>query len=82
MNSAQTTAFKNAVGGISGGYLPGDFALLLGLIAATALLLWAAYIVFRLGDDFLAGRMPATKMFAFKVRVLVLVLLVVSILNV
>ncbi|MPN50492.1 hypothetical protein SDC9_198119 [bioreactor metagenome] len=82
MNSAQTTAFKNAVGGISGGYLPGDFALLLGLIAATALLLWAAYIVFRLGDEFLAGRIPAPKLFAYKVRVLVLVLLVVSILNV
>ncbi len=82
MNSAQTTAFKNAVGGTSGGYVPSDFALLFGLIAAAALLLWAAYIVFRLGEDFLTGRMRAERMFAYKVRVLVLVLLVVSILNI
>jgi hypothetical protein len=82
MNSAQTSAFKNAVGGTSGGYLPSDFAVLLGLIAAAALLLWAAYIVFRLGDEFQAGRMKAPKMFAYKVRVLVLVLLVISILNI
>ena len=65
MTSDQITAFKSAVGGPAGGYLPGNFALLLALIGAAALLLWGT----------------ASKLFAYKVRVLVLIFLVVAILN-
>jgi|JI6StandDraft_1071083.scaffolds.fasta_scaffold460419_1 flagellar biogenesis protein FliO len=81
MTSDQITAFKSAVGGPAGGYLPGNFALLLALIGAAALLLWGAYIVMKLGEEFLSGRITASKLFAYKVRVLVLIFLVVAILN-
>lgn len=81
MTTDQITAFKNAVGGPAGGYLPGNFALLLALIGAAALLLWGAYIVMKLGEEFLSGRIQARTLFAYKVRVLVLIVLVVAILN-
>lgn len=55
--------------------------MLLALLAAAALLLWGAYIVMKLGDDFLTGQIPANKLFAYKVRVIVLIVLVVSIVN-
>ena len=81
MTGEQITAFTKAAGGPGGGYIPENFALLFGLMAAAALLTWGAYIVMRLGEEFLAGRLPANKLFAYKVRVLVLILLVISILN-
>jgi hypothetical protein len=81
MTAAQISAFKSAVGGPAGGYQPGDFGLLLALLAAAALLLWGAYIVMKLGDDFLTGQIPANKLFAYKIRVIVLIVLVVSIVN-
>lgn len=82
MNSTQISAFKAAVGGPGGGYTPGDFAILLALIAAGALLTWGAYIVAKLGDDFLRGRIQSPKrLFAYKIRVLVLILLTVYLLN-
>jgi hypothetical protein len=83
MTSEQVTAFRNAVGGASGGpgYSPDSFAVLFALIVAGALLTWGAYIVMSLGEDFLSGRLKLEKMFAYKVRVLVLVLLMVYLLH-
>ena len=81
MPPAQISASRPAGGGTGGGYQPGDFGMLLALLAAAALLLWGAYIVMKLGDDFLTGQIPANKLFAYKVRVIVLIVLVVSIVN-
>lgn len=79
VTSAQIAAFKAAVGGT--GYTPGSFAVLFALIAAAALLTWAAFMVARLSEDYLDGRIKERQLFAYKVRMLVLVLIVVYLLN-
>jgi hypothetical protein len=81
MTSSQIAAFKSAVGGPGGGHSPDVFAVIFALIAAAALLLWVAYIILSLGEDFLAGRLGMSKLFVYKVRVLVLAMLVVVMLH-
>lgn len=80
LSAAQVAAFKAAVGGPSSGYTPGAFATLFGLIVAAAVLLWAGYIVLRLGQDALAGRLKIEGLLTYKVRVLVLVMVVIALL--
>ena len=81
MNPAQITAFKNAVGGPAGGYVPGDFALIFALIAAAIVLLWGADMIRLLGNEVLQGRTPLRRVAQYKLRVIVLLLLLIYVLH-
>ena len=81
MTSAQITAFKEAVGGPGGGYAPSDFALLFALIAAAIAVFWAADMIRRLGSEALQGRTPLLRAAKYKLRVLVLLLLLIYVLH-
>ena len=82
MHPAQITAFKNAVGGpAGGGYVPGDFALIFALIAAAIVLLWGADMIRLLGNEVLQGRTPLRRVAQYKLRVIVLLLLLIYVLH-
>lgn len=77
MNAAQIAAFRQAVGGPAGGYVPGDFALLFALIAGAVAVLWAAHMIRVLGSEALGGRLTFARAAAYQLRVVVLLLLLV-----
>jgi hypothetical protein len=77
MNASQIAAFKQAVGGPAGGYVPGDFALVFALIAGAVAVLWAAHMIRVLGTEALGGRLKFARAAAYKLRVIVLLLLLI-----
>jgi hypothetical protein len=77
----QAAAFKAGTGGIAGGYVPDDFALLFALIAAAVAILWAANMIRLLAGEALAGRTTLRRALIYKVRVIVLLLLLVALLH-
>jgi hypothetical protein len=81
MTTDQIAAFRNAVGGPTAGYAPGDFAILFALIAAAVAVLWAADMIRLLAGEALDGRTRLRRAAAYKVRVLVLLLLLVAVLQ-
>ena len=82
MTPAQISAFKSAVGGpAGGGYVPGDFALVFALIAAAIVVLWAADMIRLLGNEALQGRTTLRRAAHYKLRVIVLLLLLIYVLQ-
>jgi hypothetical protein len=80
---AQVSAFKNAVGGPvgGGGYVPGDFATVFALIAAAVAILWVADMIRLLATEALDGRTTLRRAALYKLRAIVLLLLLVYLLN-
>jgi hypothetical protein len=81
INAAQIAAFKAAAGGPGGGYEPGPIALGFALIAGGIALAWAADMLRLLGTEALDGRVPLRRAAAYKVRVLVLLLVLIHVLS-
>lgn len=81
MTADQITAFRLAVGGPAGGYVPGDFALVFALIAAAVAVLWAADMIRLLAAEALDGRTRLRRAAAYKLRVLVLLMLLIAVLQ-
>ena len=81
MTPTKISAFKGAVGGPGGGYVPGDFALVFALIAAAIVVLWAADMIRLLGNEALQGRTTLRRAAQYKLRVIVLLLLLIYVLQ-
>lgn len=83
MTPAQITAFQAAVGGglPGGGYVPADFAVVIGLIAAAVAVLWLGDMIRLLGMEALDGRTTLRRAAKYKLRALVLLLVLIYVLS-
>lgn len=81
MNAAQIAAFKAAAGGPGGGYDPGTIAVVFALIAGALAIAWAADMLRLLGSEALDGRASLRRAATYKVRVLVLLLVLIYVLS-
>lgn len=77
MNAAQIAAFKAAAGGPGAGYEPGTIAVVFALIAGALAIAWAADMLRLLGGEALDGRSTLRRAATYKVRVLVLLLVLI-----
>lgn len=77
MNAAQIAAFKAAAGGPGAGYEPGTIAVVFALIAGALAIAWAADMLRLLGGEALDGRSSLRRAATYKVRVLVLLLVLI-----
>jgi hypothetical protein len=77
MNAAQIAAFKAAAGGPGGGFDPGAIAVVFALIAGALAIAWAADMLRLLGGEALDGRSTLRRAATYKVRVLVLLLVLI-----
>ena len=77
MNAAQIAAFRAAAGGPVGGYDPGTIAVVFALIAGALAIAWAADMLRLLGGEALDGRSSLRRAATYKVRVLVMLLVLI-----
>ncbi len=76
MTSEQTHAFASAAG-----YAPADIAVVLAALVAAAVVLWAADMVRRLGLEGLHDPRRLPLLLFYKLRVLIIVLLLIYLLT-
>lgn len=81
MNAEQIAAFKAAAGGPGTGYEPSTIAVVFALIAGALAIAWAADMIRLLGLEALDERVSLRRAAAYKVRVIVLLLVLIYVLS-